>query len=129
MKFSIVLYAAPYSSEAAATALKFAKALLGQGHTIYRLFFFNDGVHAANRFATVAHNEISLQQQWDSFITQHEIDSVVCVTSAFKRGVLDEQEAKRQQFEVASMYGSSEIAGLGQLIDAAVNSDRLVNFG
>ena len=129
MKFSIVLTAAPYSSEAAATALKFAKALLGQGHTIYRLFFFNDGVHAANRFTTVAENEISLQQQWDSFIAQHKIESVVCVTSAFKRGVLDEQEAKRQQFEVASMYGSSEIAGLGQLIDAAVNSDRLVNFG
>ena len=32
MKFSIVVYAAPYSAEAAATALNFTRALLEQGH-------------------------------------------------------------------------------------------------
>ena len=28
-----------------------------------------------------------------------------------------------------SAYASSELAGLGQLIDATMNSDRVINFG
>ena len=93
MKFTIVVYAAPYSSQAAATAFNFSKTLLGEGHEIYRLFFFSDGVHNTNKTARVP------------------------------------QEAERHELSAVSLFESSEIAGLGQLIDAALNSDRLVNFG
>lgn len=129
MKFSIVVYAAPYSSEAASTAFNFTKTLLDQGHDIYRLFFFGDGVHNANKLAVVAQDEVNLQQQWDKLITSHQLDSIVCVTSAIKRGIVDTAESRRHDLEAASMYDSSEIAGLGQLIDATINSDRIVNFG
>lgn len=129
MKFSIVVYAAPYSSEAASTAFNFTKTLLDQGHDIYRLFFFGDGVHNANKLAVVAQDEVNLQQQWDKLITSHQLDSIVCVTSAIKRGIVDTAESRRHGLEAASMYDSSEIAGLGQLIDATINSDRIVNFG
>ncbi|MDA1370690.1 MAG: sulfurtransferase complex subunit TusD [Proteobacteria bacterium] len=129
MKFSIVVYAAPYSTEAASTALNFSKALLSQGHEIYRLFFFSDGVHNANRFAVTAQDDINLQQQWDKLISHNGLDSVVCVTSAIRRGILDAKEAERHEFKCANLHESSEIAGLGQLIDAALNSDRIVNFG
>lgn len=129
MKFSIVVYAAPYSSQAAATAFNFTQSLLDQGHDVYRLFFFGDGVHNANRLSVVAQDECNLQQQWDKLITAHKIDSVVCVSSAVNRGILDEQESKRQDLDAVSAYASSELAGLGQLIDATINSDRIVNFG
>lgn len=129
MKFSIVVYAAPYSSQAAATAFNFTQSLLDQGHDVYRLFFFGDGVHNANRLSVVAQDECNLQQQWDKLITEHKIDSVVCVSSAVNRGILDEQESKRQDLDAVSAYASSELAGLGQLIDATINSDRIVNFG
>lgn len=129
MKFSIVVYAAPYSSQAAATAFNFTQSLLDQGHDVYRLFFFGDGVHNANRLSVVAQDECNLQQQWDKLITAHKIDSVVCVSSAVNRGILDKQESKRQDLDAVSAYASSELAGLGQLIDATINSDRIVNFG
>jgi len=129
VKFSIVVYAAPYSSEAASTAFNFTKTLLDQGHDIYRLFFFGDGVHNANKLAVVAQDEVNLQQQWDKLITSHQLDSIVCVTSAIKRGIVDTAESRRHDLEAPSMYDSSEIAGLGQLIDATINSDRIVNFG
>lgn len=138
MKFSIVVYSPPYSSEAASTAFNFARALLEQGHEIYRLFFFSDGVHNANRLATVGHDEINLQQQWNSLISDNNLDSVVCVSSALKRGIIDQttidqttidQTEGRHELKATTLYDSSEIAGLGQLVDAAVNSDRLMNFG
>ena len=129
MKFSIVVYAAPYSSEAASTAFNFARTVLEQGHEIYRLFFFSDGVHNASCLSVVPQDEVNLQQQWDGLIRDYQLDSVVCVTSAIKRGIVDRQESERHELAAASMYDSSEIAGLGQLIDAAVCSDRVVNFG
>lgn len=129
MKFSIVIYAAPYSSESAATALRFAKSLIGQGHELYRLFFFGDGVHNASKLTVVAQDEINLQQQWNELIEEHDIDSVICVSSALRRGILDQTEADRHELGAAGAYESSEVAGLGQLIDATLHSDRVVNFG
>ncbi len=129
MKFSIVIYAAPYSTESAATALRFAKALLEQGHELYRLFFFGDGVHNVSKLAVVAQDEKNLQRQWNELIQTHQIDSVVCVSSALRRGVLDQTEADRHKLGRASAFETSEVAGLGQLVDAAIHSDRVVNFG
>ncbi|MDD9889688.1 MAG: sulfurtransferase complex subunit TusD [Gammaproteobacteria bacterium] len=129
MKFSIVVYAAPYSSEAASTAYNFTKTLLDEGHEVYRLFFFSDGVHNASSLAITPQDETNLQKFWDALIQNHELDSVVCVTSAVKRGIINQQEAERHELAATSLLASSEIAGLGQLIDAAINSDRVVNFG
>jgi tRNA 2-thiouridine synthesizing protein D len=129
MKFSIVVYAAPYSSEAAASAYNFCKAALAQGHDIYRLFFFGDGVHNASSLAVAPQDENNLQQLWHALIQQHDLDSVICVSSALKRGIVDTQEAGRHDLLGASAYDSSEISGLGQLVDATANSDRVVNFG
>ena len=129
MKFSIVIYAAPYSAESAATALRFAQSLIQQGHELYRLFFFGDGVHNASKLTVVAQDEINLQQQWSKLIEDNDIDSVICVSSALRRGVLDQTEADRHELGTASAYESSEVAGLGQLVDAALHSDRVVNFG
>ena len=129
MKFSIVIYAAPYSTESAATALRFAESLIQQGHELYRLFFFGDGVHNASKLTVVAQDEINLQLQWSKLIEEHDIDSVICVSSALRRGVLDQTEADRHELGTASAYESSEVGGLGQLIDASLHSDRVVNFG
>jgi len=129
VKFSIVIYAAPYSAESAATALRFAQSLIQQGHELYRLFFFGDGVHNASKLTVVAQDEINLQQQWSKLIEDNDIDSVICVSSALRRGVLDQTEADRHELGTASAYESSEVAGLGQLVDAALHSDRVVNFG
>ena len=120
MKFSIVIYAAPYSSEAASSALRFTQSVIEQGHEVYRLFFFGDGVHNASRLTVVAQDETNLQQQWDELIQRHAIDSVICVSSALRRGVLDQTEAERHDLETASAYSSSEVA---------LHSDRMVNFG
>ena len=129
MKFTIVVHSAPYSSQGAHTALKFCQTLVSEGHEIYRLFFFRDGVSNLNRLAVVAQDEVSLQSRWDELIQSNGIDAVACVTSSLKRGVIDQQEAKRYERPAFNLTDKAGIAGLGQLVDATQNSDRVLNFG
>jgi tRNA 2-thiouridine synthesizing protein D len=129
VKFSIVVYAAPYSIQASESALRFTQTLLESGHEVYRLFFFSDGVHNTSRLAVAAQDEINIPERWDELISRYELDSVACVTSAIKRGIVDSKEAQRHELDADSIRSSSEIGGLGQLIDATLNSDRVVSFG
>ena len=129
MIFSIVVHAPPYSSEAAGTALRFTEAVLRAGHEIYRIFFFADGVHNASRLTVVSRDEVNLQDQWRELIRKNELDGTVCVSSAINRGIVDAEEAERHELDGASMHPEFEIGGLGQLIDACLNSDRTVSFG
>ena len=129
MKFSIVVHSAPYTSEGARSALRFCRAVVAEGHEIYRLFFFRDGVHNLNQLTVVGQDEQDLAAEWKQFIQEHQLDAVACVTSALKRGVIDETEATRYDKNSHSLTESASIAGLGQLVDAALNSDRLLNFG
>ncbi|MBQ0719473.1 MAG: sulfurtransferase complex subunit TusD [Gammaproteobacteria bacterium] len=129
MNFALLILGPPYSTQAAASALRFARATLASGHGIYRLFFYHDGVHNASSLVSAAQDEISLPQQWQALIEQHKIDSVVCIAAATRRGVLNEQEAKRQGKTGGNLIDGHELSGLGQLVDAATNADRVITFG
>ncbi|MDT8400033.1 MAG: sulfurtransferase complex subunit TusD [Pseudomonadales bacterium] len=129
MKFSLVVYSAPYSTQASSTALHFAKAALAGGHDIYRIFFFQDGVLNATALAVPPQDEVDIPQAWQELTRQHGIDSVVCVASALKRGILDDDEANRYDKKHSSMASEFSLGGLGQLIDASLHSDRLLCFG
>ena len=54
---------------------------------------------------------------------------VLCVAAAQRRGLLDEDEAKRAGKDASNMAAGFNISGLGQLIDAGIQADRLMVFG
>jgi len=54
---------------------------------------------------------------------------VVCIAAAQRRGMLDENEAKRQGKDAHNIAEGFHISGLGQLIEAGIQSERLVVFG
>jgi len=129
MNFALLILGPPYSTQASASALRFARAALANGHNIYRLFFYHDGVHNASALVTAAQDENSLPQQWHALIEQHQLDSVVCIAAATRRGVLSEQEAKRHGKTGSNLRDGHELSGLGQLVDASLNADRVITFG
>jgi tRNA 2-thiouridine synthesizing protein D len=129
LKFSIVVHSAPYSSAASRSALKFCQALLERKQKIVRVFFFRDGVHNVSQLTVVPQDEENLQHQWEALLSKHQIDSVACITSALKRGVIDAGEAHRYEKPASNIMAATEIGGLGQLVDACLSSDRVVNFG
>jgi len=129
MKFSLVIHSAPYSSQAALSAFNFAEAAVANGHQIYRLFFYGDGVHNTSSLAVVSQDEQNLPQQWATLCEENSIDTVACVSSAIKRGVVNAEEADRYELASHNLADFADISGLGQMIDAINESDRVINFG
>ena len=126
--FTLVIHGAPYSSQAALSALHFCKAVLESGHAVHRLFFYQDGVHNASQLVVPPQDEFDLPKAWQQLIAAHELDAVVCVASALKRGILNEEEASRHSRVAGNLLSGFKIGGLGQLVDATINSDRVLNF-
>ena len=129
MIFSLAIYSAPYSSQASDSAFRFASALLENGHALYRVFFYHDAIHNASSLATPPQDEINFPLNWQILAKKYNVDLVVCIAAALKRGLLNEQEASRYEKPAFNLAKGFEISGLGQLVDAAVISDRLVTFG
>ncbi len=128
MKFTLALFSAP-TSPASRRALRFAEAALAGGHEIVRIFFYQEGVHGASANLVTPQDEPDLARQWQDFITAHGLDGVVCIAAALRRGVLDEQEARRYARPAANVAGGWALSGLGQLHEAVQQSDRLICFG
>lgn len=129
MIFSLAIYGAPYSSQAAYSALRFAEAVIRQGHSIHRLFFYADGAHCGTALACPPQDEVNLQEAWQQLIERHKLDAVVCIAAGQKRGVISESEAKRFSKPAFNLAPGFELAGLGQLADAIAHSDRVITFG
>jgi len=129
MKLSIQINEGPYQHQAADSAYQFVKAALAKGHEIFRVFFYHDGVNNATRLGVPPQDDRNITQQWTELQKEHELDLVVCIAAAQRRGLLDEDEAKRQGKDANNIAEGFRISGLGQLIEAGIEADRLVVFG
>ncbi|CAI8735054.1 sulfurtransferase complex subunit TusD [Pseudomonas sp. IT-P4] len=128
MKFAIAVFSAAHAPSSR-RALLFAQAALAGGHEIVRLFFYQDGVYNASASVVTPQDELDLPRQWHAFVSDHQLDGVVCIAAALRRGVLNEEEARRYQREAVAVGAPWELSGLGQLHDAAQDADRLICFG
>ncbi len=129
MKFGIVVSEGPYTHQAADTAYHFAKAALDKGHEVPRVFFYHDGVNVSSSLTVPPQDERHIQKNWSTLASENEIDLVVCIAAAQRRGILDENEAKRQGKDAANLAEGFRISGLGQLIEMGIEYDRMVMFG
>lgn len=129
MKFGILLNEGPYQHQASDTAYKFVEAALEAGHEIFRVFFYHDGVNNSTRYTVPPQDDRNIQERWSALAEKHNIDLVVCIAAAQRRGILDENEAKRQGKDGDNIAPGFRISGLGQLIEAGIQCDRLVTFG
>ena len=128
MKFAIAVFS-PAHAPSSRRALRYAEAVLAGGHEIARLFFYQDGVHSASANVVAPQDELDVAGQWRAFIAANQLDAVVCIAAALRRGVLNEEEARRYQREAVAVGAPWELSGLGQLHDAAQDADRLICFG
>ena len=129
MKFGILINEGPYTREASDTAYQFVKAALAKGHEIYRVFFYHDGVNNATRLTVPPQDDRNIVKRWTELAAQHKLDLVVCIAAAQRRGVMDAAEAKRNGKDANNIAPGFRISGLGQLIEAGIQADRLIVFG
>jgi len=93
-----------------------------------RLFLYQDGVQTASSNIVMTQDETDIAKQWLQFIKQQQLDSVVCIASALRRGLLNAEEAKRYERTAVNLNEPWQLSGLGQLHEAIQQSDRLVCF-
>lgn len=129
MKFGVVVSEGPYTHEASDTAYNFVKAAIEAGHEVPRVFFYHDGVNVGTRLTVPPQDDRNIQENWSAIAKEHGIDLVVCIAAAQRRGILDENEAKRQGKDADNIADGFRISGLGQLIEMGIQTDRLMMFG
>ena len=118
MNFGILVNEGPFTHQASDSAYQFVKAALEKGHKVMRVFFYYDGVNNANKLSSPQADDRNLVKLWGELGKEHNLDLVVCVAAALRRGIKDEILAE-----------GFHISGLGQLIEVGIAADRLVVFG
>ena len=129
MKLSVVLKRRTLSAPGRDTAYHFIRSAIAKGHEIFRVFFYHDGVYNGSRLTTPPQDDRNIVERWSALAEEHNLDLVVCVAAAQRRGIVDESEQKRQGKDANNIAPGFRISGLGQLIEAGIESDRLVVFG
>jgi tRNA 2-thiouridine synthesizing protein D len=118
MKFGLMVSEGPYTHQASDSAYQFAAAALARGHEVQRIFFYHDGVYNATRLTEPPQDDRHVVNRWTALATDHQVDLVVCVAAALRRGIKAEVLAP-----------GFRISGLGQLVDSGIKTDRLITFG
>ena len=118
MKFGIQVNEGPFTHQASDSAYHFVKAAIEKGHQVMRVFFYYDGVNNANKLSAPQADDRNLVKLWGELAAEHNVDLVVCVAAALRRGIVEDNLAE-----------GFRISGLGQLTEVGMAADRLVVFG
>ena len=118
MLFAVTINEGPYQHQASDSAYLFCRMVLEKGHELRRVFFYNDGVNNASSLTEPPLDDRNIVNRWSKLAAEHKVDLVVCVAAALRRGIRDE-----------NLAAGFRISGLGQLVEAGIEADRLVTFG
>ena len=127
-KFIIQVNGGAYGSSASFHALKFTQAALNAGHSVVRVFFYQDGVFNTNSLNSPASDEFDLHSAWKALAKTHSIELVNCVSAALRRGVLSQQDARENGKNQWNLDAPFVMGGLGELVTGIEQADRLVSF-
>ena len=128
MKINVLVSGALYSSQSGYSALRFCQAAVAAGHTISQVFFYQDGVTQSNRLSRPLDDEFEPVNRWVNFSEQYSVPLFVCVSAAERRGNMTDLQALDYRLGEGNTHSSFEVAGLGVLHDASIQSDRMVTF-
>ena len=129
MKYAIQINASPYQSNSGENAYQFVKTALEMGHEIVRLFFYKEGVYHAFSYMTPPDDEVNPVKRWSDLAEKYQLDLVVCIWAAQRRGLLEPVEAKRQGKVESDVAEGFRVAGLGLWVEAMLSADRFLEFG
>lgn len=114
--FLLIIHSDHYANQSSRSALKFANAAIKNNHQINGIFFYQQGVLHASMSADVPSDELDTRQGFINLKKNHQIELLVCVTAAEKRGTAEHHLAE------------FTIAGLAEMASISCEVDRIVQF-
>jgi tRNA 2-thiouridine synthesizing protein D len=128
LSFAIIVTRPVYGSQHGLSALRFIQAALRKHHHILGVFFYQDGVTHASSLTCPANDEFDMHQAWLDLAKIHAVPLYLCVSAGLRRGLLDAENAAENGKQAWNVAAPFEIAGLGQLAELMLTSDRVVRF-
>jgi tRNA 2-thiouridine synthesizing protein D len=128
-EFIVLVTASPQKTQSHISAMRFVREAISAGSQIKTLFFYQDAVTVANQFNLPPSDEPNLSFKWQQLSEELKIELQTCVAASYRRGVLDETEAKNQSIEAANLDSAFTITGLGQLAAAmSQQNTKMIHF-
>ncbi|MBE1275918.1 sulfurtransferase complex subunit TusD [Enterovibrio baiacu] len=128
LNYVLVVSAPVYGRQASLSAYRFAQAVIEKGHTLTRVFFYQDGVSNASSLTVPANDEFDLVSAWQALSSAHGVELETCVAAALRRGQISDDEAKQHALPTSNMAKGFTQAGLGGLSESLLTADRVVQF-
>ncbi|WP_273857612.1 sulfurtransferase complex subunit TusD [Photobacterium sp. GSS17] len=128
LTYVLVVQGPAYGTQAARSAYQFAEAVLAKGHSLSRIFFYQDGVHNGSALTAPASDEFDLVAAWQQLARGHGVELQTCVAAALRRGIVGQQEATQNQLPTTNLAEGFEQAGLGGLAEGMLTADRVIQF-
>jgi tRNA 2-thiouridine synthesizing protein D len=124
----ILVTSSPTATQNILSALRMAQTIVSSEHKLLGVFFYQEGIHNANRLQIISSDEVDLYTAWTQLANMHACPLMVCVTAAGKRGVLSQVDATENDKEHFNLTTPFQSVGLGDLAELMSNSDRLLQF-
>lgn len=129
MQYAIQINTSPYASNAGLIAYRFIKAALLAQHQVLQVFFYQEGIQHAFKYALPPDDELNISRLWSQLAEEYPIDLLVCISAAQRRGLLCADEARRHDLSDDYLAAGFRIGGLGQWLEASLKADRCLVFG
>ena len=126
--FLILVHSPAYASQSSLSALKFAEAVVRQGHQLKAVFFYQQGVDHANSLTTVPADELQTISGFKVLNQAHQVPLLLCVTAGEKRGILGKEQADIEGFEQHNADPAFTVAGLAEMAAISAEVDRVIQF-
>ena len=110
------------------TAYQFARSLIGKGHRLVSVFFYQDGVTNGTALSVPANDEFDLVKAWQSLASEHAVRLETCAAAALRRGVVSQDEAYQHGLMRANLADGFLSGRASSLAEAMLTQDRVVQF-
>ncbi|MEX5410536.1 sulfurtransferase complex subunit TusD [Atlantibacter hermannii] len=128
MRFALMVTGPAYGTQQASSAYQFARAVIEEGHRVESVFFYREGVYNANQLTSPASDEFDMVRAWQRLSVEQGVALHICVAAALRRGITDDEQAQQLNLPGANLQPGFTLSGLGALAEAALTSDRMVQF-
>ncbi len=113
--FTVIIFEAPYATERALTAMRFAWTADLEGHKV-RIWLFENGVYLAKRWQKPAQGLTNFGQMLDDMIKAG-VEVKACVVCCEARGLTQ-----------TDLLDNVKIATVHELVEWTASSDKVISF-
>ncbi|WP_017446264.1 sulfurtransferase complex subunit TusD [Gayadomonas joobiniege] len=112
------------------TAYKQAKMFAHSANecNLLAVFFYGDGVLAANQLRTPPADEFDVTQHWQTFSQEYKIPLILCSAAAQRRGVLNADEANYHGKLGNNLAPGFQIGGLAEYVELQANANKVIQY-